>query len=72
MKQEPVEIVRFQEASLDLVLNNQHFLFEKPDLLLALFVLENRNIVLINIEPVLEIGTDPGGYISIYSFNHQR
>jgi hypothetical protein len=39
MKQEPVEIVRFQEASLDLDLKNQHVLFEKPDLLLALFVL---------------------------------
>jgi hypothetical protein len=47
-------------------------LFEKPDLLLALFALENRNIVLINIELLLEIGTDPGGYISIYSFNRQR
>jgi hypothetical protein len=65
MKQEPVEIVRFQEASLDLDLKNQHVLFEKPDLLLALFVLENRNIVLITIEPLLEIGTDPGGYIFI-------
>jgi len=49
MKQEQVEIVRFQEASLDLDLKNQHFLFEKPDLLLALFVLENRNIFKINI-----------------------
>jgi hypothetical protein len=47
-------------------------LFENPDLLLALFVLENRNILKINIEPLLEIGTDPGGCISIYSFNHQR
>jgi hypothetical protein len=43
MKQEAVEIVRFQEASLNLDLKNQHVLFEKPDLLLALFVLENRN-----------------------------